>query len=94
MMTESECLAAISNGATATELLFEAIPGVEHHWHKLDRAIIKFLADVRKEFPNAQYYTASGGFNLLLGSPHNAKLVAQQELSALSGLASIGDGDY
>jgi hypothetical protein len=63
-------------------------------FQRVDTAIVRLLAEIKEHFPNAQYYTASGGFNLMLGSPHSANLISQQELIALSGLASIGDGDF
>lgn len=94
-MTEEECLAEINNGATdARELLDEAMPSAARRFKAIDRAIVKLLADVKDHFPDAEYYTASGGFHLLLGSSHSAHLEGQQELTALSGLAHIGDGDY
>jgi hypothetical protein len=93
-MTEAECLAAIAGGESAYGLLKERMPLAERRFNALNRSIIKLLADVRCNFPDAQYYTASGGFNLLLGSPHTEGGKSQQQLSALAGHAAIGDGDY
>lgn len=93
-MRETEILAAIGDGVTARELLLDAMPGIDRKFRRVDAAIVGLLAEIKKHFPDAQYYTASGGFNLMLGSPHSAALVSQQELIALSGAASIGDGDF
>ena len=63
----------------------------------MNNTMIKFLEDVQKHFPDAQYYTASGGFNLMLGASHDCtdrRLKGQQELIALTGNASVGDGDF
>lgn len=93
-MTEEQCLRAIADGASAYELLAAKLPHIDRRFHRLDRSICKLLADVRKAFPDAEYYTASGGFNLLLGHSHSQKCVSQAELIALSGGAQIGDGDF
>ena len=54
------------------------------------------LCEIRDVFPNAQYYTASGGFNLVLGDTHDDTLGAhpQQQRIAWSGNARISDGDW
>lgn len=95
-MNEAECLAAVAAGESAYGLLVEAMPGIERRFKRVDAAIVALLADVKRKFPDAQYYTASGGFNLMLGSPHanNPGLTSQQQLAALSGAAAIGDGDF
>ena len=66
-------------------------------WKRLNKSIREFLADVKEHFPDAQYYTANGGFNLMLGKSHaeNESQTPQQELTALSGIdVWIGDGDF
>ena len=95
-MNEAECLAAIAEGETAYGLLVDAIPGIERKFRRVDAAIVKFLAEVKREFPDAQYYTASGGFTLMLGRPHSEcrRQKSQQELVAIGGAAAIGDGDF
>lgn len=101
-LTEADCLAII-NGAgnengpiDAFDLILMKMPTADRRFKNVDRAIRKLLADVQEVFPDAQYYTASGGFNLMLGSPHDASrnLRSQQELVALCGEAMIGDGDF
>ena len=95
-MTEAQCLAAIAAGDDAQALLLAAMPAARRRFKAVDRAIISLLADVRAHFPDATYYTASGGFNLLLGRSHGESVnaPAQQQLVALNGRASIGDGDF
>jgi hypothetical protein len=93
-MTEEECLDAIAKGEDAYSLLKAAMPQAERRFRQIDRALIAFLADVRRHFPDAEYYTASGGFNLLLGKSHTLQGRSQQQLDALGGNAKISDGDY
>ncbi|EDN3812666.1 hypothetical protein GHS02_17210 [Salmonella enterica subsp. enterica serovar Chester] len=50
-----------------------------------------WVDEVKQEFPDANYYTASGGFNLLLGDSEAGSLMVA--LSA-SHYLSIGDGDF
>ncbi len=95
-MDEAACLAAIRLGEEdAFDLLMAADSNFRTRFKRIDTALIKLIDDVREYFPDAQYYTASGGFNLMLGSDHNQNsLDGQQELIALAGNASIGDGDF
>lgn len=95
-LDEAECLRIIAAGEMdATELLLDQLPGIERRFQSVDRAIRRLLADVRETFPDAQYYTASGGFHLMLGSPHSERgSVAQPQPIALSGRAAISDGDF
>ena len=66
----------------------------ERHLRRVDKAICGLLAEVRRAFPDAAFYTASGGFNLMLGNSHGTREEGQQQLVALSGAARIGDGDF
>jgi len=95
-MTESECLDAIANGETAFGLLYAANPKLSKKFDRLCRSIVAFHEEVKEHFPDAEYYTASGGFNMLLGKPHSAGCrVSQSQLVALSGAGvHIGDGDF
>lgn len=96
-MDQNECLEAIAGGEMdATDLLIQANPKFKSRFNRIDKALIEFLADVRKHFPDACYYTGSGGFNLMIGASHanDRTLTSQQELVALSGSATIGDGDW
>lgn len=95
-MTEQECLAAIEAGDDAYDMINRAMPTAERRFKAIDRALRKLLEDVREHFPDAEYYTASGGFHLLLGKSHanDHNQRSQQQLTALDGLACIGDGDF
>ncbi len=98
MMNERECLDAIDRGESAYELLLDRCPTIERRFNRLCKTMVDLLSDVRKEFPDAQYYTASGGFNLMLGKPHDDshRQLPQQELIALNGThgVCVGDGDF
>lgn len=96
-MNEEEVLAAIEDGETAYDLLYDANPDFEKRFKRMCRTMREFLADVEKEFPGAQYYTAGGGFHLMLGAPHDdgPNQRAQVQLLALTGNGvKIGDGDF
>ena len=95
-MDEKEVLEAIARGESAYMLLYEADKGLERRFKRLCTTIVQLLADVRKHFPDAQYYTASGGLCLMLGNPHNQETGrAQRDLIALDGNGvKIGDGDF
>ena len=85
-----------NNEVDAYFLLDERLPKMRKKLDRLDKHICDVLAEVRREFPDAQYYTASGGFNLLLGASHNDDRgkAPQQQRSAWGGKATIGDGDW
>jgi len=94
-LSQEEVLAIINNDEkTAYGILYDADPKLATRFGRVDRLIVKLLKDVKKHFPDATYYTGSGGFNLLLGESHNDKDEPQSELIACSGLASIGGGDW
>lgn len=95
-MSEKDCMKAINEeGESAYSLLLDANPNLEKRFDKLAKEIVDYLKLVKKYFPDACYYTASGGFNLMLGNPHDEHLQAQSELIALSGKGvEIGDGDF
>jgi len=80
----------------ACRLLDQELPGMRKRLKLLDSNIRRVLADIQKIFPNAQYYTASGGFHLLLGPAHEDthNCPPQRQRTAWSGRASIGDGDW
>jgi hypothetical protein len=98
---EDDCLHLIAAGdedglLDAFDLLKRELPLIERRFKRVDKALIDLLAEVQTVFPDALYYTASGGFTLMLGSPHASdnRLTSQQQLIALVGNASIGDGDF
>lgn len=94
-LTQEQAIEIIKEGEKdAFDLLIEADPKLVQKFNRIDKSLINLLLDVRKHFPDAHFYTASGGFNLLLGAPHNDAGMPQAELHACSGRASIEDGDF
>ena len=96
-MNEQKCLEAIRRGESAYGLLLDNAPHLERKFKRLCKSMRDFLADAKKTFPDAQYYTASGGFNLMLGRSHADGRIQtpQSELFALSGKdVHVGDGDF
>lgn len=82
---------------TADRLFDEMLPKHRNKLNRLDKRIRDLLKEIEEVFPDAQYYTASGGFNLLLGNPHSDDIlnpISQQQRSAWHGFARIGDGDF
>lgn len=102
VLFEDDCLEIVNgpgdeDGPISATALLEVKFGnlIERRFDRLNTTMIKLLDDVRKVFPDAEYYTGSGGFNLMLGHSHNETATrGQQELVALSGKASVGDGDF
>lgn len=75
----------------AYRLLDDKYPNVERRFNRLTKALAALLDEVKQEYPDANYYTASGGFNLLLGDiDGGSSMIA---LSA-SRYLSVGDGDF
>lgn len=95
-MNEKEVLAAINEGDSAYGILIEHSPKIERKFNRLCKSIIGLLDEIKEDFPDANYYTASGGFNLLLGQSHSDMTnISRAELVALSGTGvHIGDGDF
>lgn len=94
-LEQQQALEIIKRGDdSAYGLLYEADPKLIAKFNRVDKALIKLLKEVKEHFPDATYYTASGGFNLLLGESHGSNDEPQGELLALSGQASISDGDF
>lgn len=75
----------------AYRLLDEKCPNVERRFKRLTKALAALLDEVKQEYPDANYYTASGGFNLLLGEIEGGSSMIA--LSA-SHYLSVGDGDF
>lgn len=94
---EEDVLQRIKAGETAWEILDEALPTARKRFRKLTNSLIKLMDDIHEEFPDASFYTGSGGFNLLLGSSHNMKTgLPQQDLIAetANSRIDVGDGDW
>lgn len=76
-------------------LAVEKLPGVERRFKRLTTALAKLLEDVQKDFPDAMYYTGSGGLNLLLGDSHAGNTPHQELIAFSAGVKlHIGDGDW
>ncbi|WFV19515.1 hypothetical protein NFJ22_07165 [Citrobacter braakii] len=75
----------------AYRLLDEKCPNIERRFKRLTKALAALLDEVKRDFPDANYYTASGGFNLLLGDADGGSSMIA--LSA-SHYLSVGDGDF
>ena len=94
---EFEVLERIEAGEPAWVILDDALPTARSRFRRLTNSLIKLMDDIQEEFPDASLYTGSGGFNLLLGSSHNAQTnQPQQDLVAESANARlvVGDGDW
>lgn len=77
-------------------LLLQRVPTAERRFKRICTEMKNLLKDVKKEFPDAEFYTASGGFNLLLAHAHHFERgTVQRDVEALGGVSvDIGDGDY
>ncbi len=78
----------------ASGLLNEILPKHRAKLNKLDKRIRVVLSEIQEAFPDACYYTSSGGFNLILGETHEGRGEPQQQRIAWGGSAQIGDGDW
>lgn len=83
-------------GIDPRSLLLGRVPTAERRFKRICTEMRNLLMDVRREFPDAEFYTASGGFNLLLAKSHHPERgTIQREGSALTGIGvDVGDGDY
>lgn len=100
-MNEKEVLEIIRSGKdTAYGILHDADPKLIKRFEKIDKMLVNLISDVRKHFPDAEYYSASDTFCLMLGSSHsNTEVFAgllkkQPELIAHSGDVLISGGDF
>ncbi|MHB1641945.1 MAG: hypothetical protein ACYCS8_04720 [Acidithiobacillus sp.] len=97
-MSADDCLRYLEESGDVDTyfLLMSRNKTAERRFNKACDGLKKLLDDVRVDFPDACYYTASGGLNLLLGAPHDENFRPRSQLTALgarNGLA-LGDGDY
>uniref|UniRef100_A0AAU8KXV8 Uncharacterized protein n=2 Tax=unclassified bacterial viruses TaxID=12333 RepID=A0AAU8KXV8_9VIRU len=95
-MTEEDVLNAIAGGdVDANDLLKEANPNFEKRFKMLTKGLEKLMKDIRKSFPDANYYSANDGILLMLGDSHSASGSPQQDLVAadggMDGILSGGD---
>lgn len=96
--TEEEALNLLFDGTycSANEMLSERLPKIEKRMNRAVKNLADLLEEVKLTFPDATFYTASGGLCLMLGASHDAKQNPQRELVALNyaDIISIGDGDF
>lgn len=80
----------------AHDLIAIADKNFERRFSRLTTGLVKLLDDIRYYFPDATYYTASGGLHVLLGEPHSVEGIPQPQLTALDANTKliIGDGDF
>jgi hypothetical protein len=82
----------------AWALLRAKHPTAERRFKRLTKGLADLMAEIKQEFPDACYYTGSGGFNLLIGPSHDggARGSANMNYIALSADSSlaVGDGDF
>jgi hypothetical protein len=98
-MNEAEVLAWLeeSGERDCYALLVEKMPTMDKRMTKAVKALAALLKEVQQEFPDAQFYTGSGGLILMLGNPHSqggANPQTQLAAAGFSHLISIGDGDF
>jgi Arc/MetJ-type ribon-helix-helix transcriptional regulator len=95
---EDDVLELLNNGkyTSANDFLCEKIPTMERRMNKAVKNLAALLDEVKLSFPDATFYTASGGLCLMLGASHSQDGDPQQDLIALSysEVISIGDGDF
>ena len=83
----------------ASEIIDERCPKARRKFNALCKSMKAYLDEIKRDFPDANYYTGSGGFNLILGHTHgngDASEKPNQDLcafGAMNGLA-IGDGGW
>lgn len=98
MQDQNDVLERISNGETAKEILDEKIPTARRKFINAARKLSKILSEVQCEFPDAMYYTASGGLVLMLGESHadfgEGRSQAELMAESASHIVTIGDGDF
>lgn len=94
-LSQEDVLEIINSGEDcAYGILYDADPKLAARFKRVDKSMSKLLEDVKEHFPDAVYYTASGGFNLMLGASHDDNNAPQQSLVACSGNTNISDGDF
>lgn len=89
-MDTDDCLA---DGRSAMSLADERLPGWERRFRAATKHLADLLAEAKREFPDAAYFTGSGGLHLILGgegTPDAKHLCAYAAHPNLN----IGDGDW
>lgn len=97
MMDEKAVLAVVDEGdVEALDLLLTHCPKAYRKFHDLTKKLHQLNVEIREVFPDAQYYSANGTVNLMLGAPHNFKTQAiqQQLVAATAEGLNVGGGDW
>lgn len=98
--TEEDVLSTIAEGKMdANDLLNSIDPNFEKRFKRLNTALSKLLDDVRKTFPDANYYSPNDGMVLLLGNSHTGSTspVQQRQLVAATShalICKLSGGDW
>ena len=94
-MNQQQALKRIQEGDTAYGLMIDKLPGAVSKFDRISKNLSALLREVRKEFPDAMYYSASGTLCLLLGDSHDRNGKPQNELlvTVAAGL-TIDGGDW
>lgn len=95
-MTEEECLSAIENGATAEELLADAMPTAARRFYRTCATLHKLMEEIQEHFPDANLYSANGTVCLMLGNSHSQRFETQQQelVAHTAPKLDIGGGDW
>lgn len=73
-------LALIDEGTTAEGLLNDYCPGAITRYRRNITALHKTMQEIRKTFPDAQLYVASGTLCLMIGDSHTHDRHAEGQL--------------
>jgi len=94
--SEAEVLEYNEEGVSSRTLLLYERPGADKKFHKICKDLENYLKWVQEVFPDACFYTASGGLHVLLGKSHSEGGRSQQTLAAIGRATNlvIGDGDF
>jgi len=71
LITQYDVDDAVERGTTAEDLLLEHMPTAAREFKKHIAALNKLLKQVRRVFPDANYYLDDDNMNLMLGESHD-----------------------
>ena len=94
---EDDVLVIVNSGAKdAQDLLKMYVPDANRRLKKGLMELNKLINDVRKVFPNANYYLSMETLNLMLGDSHtrDAERDQQQLIAEYGTLETSGGGDW
>ncbi|WP_252721067.1 hypothetical protein [Acinetobacter nosocomialis] len=94
-MNNQEALNIIAGGdMNANSLLNWVNPNFEKQFKELAKGFEKLMKDIRKSFPDANYFIAGDGVVLMLGHSHSDTGKVQRELMAVhGGLVGMSSGE-